>query len=90
MPKSAPLRMCIGCREMYGKKQLLRVARNQQAQAYLDFSGKGSGRGAYICAKAACLQKAYKKHAIERALRIKVEDSLWEQLSQELLRRGNG
>ena len=90
MSKSTPLRMCVSCREMHDKKLLLRVARNQQGQVYLDLSGKGCGRGAYICAVAECLQKARKKHSIERALQAQAEDSVWEQLQEEIIRRNLG
>jgi predicted RNA-binding protein YlxR (DUF448 family) len=89
MPKKIPQRMCVSCRAMNDKQLLLRVTRSQQGQIYLDLSGKSPGRGAYICAAEACLQKAKKKRALERALQEKTEDILWQQLQEEICRRRN-
>jgi predicted RNA-binding protein YlxR (DUF448 family) len=81
--------MCVSCRTLQDKHWLLRVARGPQGQAYLDLSGKSPGRGAYICPAEACLHKARKKHALERALQAKTEDVLWQHLQEEILRRGS-
>ena len=49
MPKKIPLRQCVGCREMKPKRDLIRVVRSPEGQISLDFKGKASGRGAYVC-----------------------------------------
>jgi predicted RNA-binding protein YlxR (DUF448 family) len=74
---------------MNDKKLLLRVTRKPDGEVCLDLGGKGPGRGAYICASETCLQKAKKTHALERALRIKVEDKLWQLIQEEILHRSN-
>ena len=84
--KKTPQRMCVSCREIKDKQLLVRVVRCFDDQVFLDLSGKSPGRGAYICANENCLQKAQKKHALERALRVKTEDILWQQLREELYR----
>jgi len=89
MPKKTPQRMCVSCRGLKDKKLLLRVARDPKGETRLDLSGKSPGRGAYICASEACLQRAKKIRALERALQIKTEDTLWQQLQEEIFRRGN-
>jgi len=81
--------MCVSCREFADKQQLLRVARTKQGQAYADLGGRIFGRGAYICINEKCLQKAQKRHILERVLKIKTEDSLWQQLWEETYRRGS-
>ena len=47
-PKKIPMRMCVACREMRPKAELLRVVKPQDGQAHIDFKGKAPGRGAYI------------------------------------------
>ena len=90
MPKNTPQRMCVSCRSLKDKDLLLRVARSPQGQVCLDLSGKSPGRGAYICPDEACWRKAHKKHALERALKVQMEDTLWQELRQEMCRRGSG
>jgi len=89
MPKKIPQRMCVACREMQDKKLLLRVVRGPEGQVFLDKTGKSPGRGAYICGKEACLSRAQKIHALERALETKTEDALWQQLREEISRLHN-
>lgn len=81
------MRMCVGCREMKPKKELLRVVKSAKGDISFDRTGKQSGRGAYICASEACLQKAVKARMLERALDKKIDEALYDQLARELLRR---
>lgn len=50
----------------------------------LDLTGKKSGRGAYVCKSAECLEKAHKAHRIERSLSCKIPEEIYEQLRTEL------
>ena len=50
----------------------------------LDLTGKKSGRGAYVCNSAECLEKAHKAHRIERSLSCKIPEEIYEQLRTEL------
>ena len=43
------MRMCVGCREMKEKRELLRIVKNAEGQISFDRVGKAPGRGAYIC-----------------------------------------
>ena len=74
--KKIPMRMCVACREMRAKKDLMRVVRTAEGELALDPSGKRSGRGAYLCRSAACVQKAIKTRALERALEAPMNDAL--------------
>ena len=65
--KKIPQRQCVGCREMKDKKILLRVVRSPEGDVSLDFGGKKPGRGAYVCRDVACLKRARKSRALERA-----------------------
>jgi hypothetical protein len=84
MPKKTPLRMCVGCREMKPKKELLRVVRTPEDEIAIDFTGKKSGRGAYVCPNEACLKKAGKQKALDRALERAISLDIIEQLSRQI------
>ena len=90
--RKIPMRKCMGCNEMYPKKELVRVVKTrlsgegeqEQYEISLDLTGKKSGRGAYVCKSAECLEKAHKAHRIERSLSCKIPEEIYEQLRTEL------
>ena len=82
--KKIPMRMCVGCRQMRPKKELLRVVRTPENEIRLDRTGKASGRGAYVCPAEECLEKAQKIRALERALEHKVDPEVFERLKEEI------
>ena len=91
-PKKIPMRMCVGCREMKPKKELLRAVRSPEGQVSLDTTGKKPGRGAYCCFNAECLRRALKQGQLDRQLEVKLSPEVNEQLTQtmnELLQETN-
>ena len=82
--KKIPMRMCVGCREMKPKKELILVVRQPSGQVMLDRTGKAAGRGAYVCPDSACLEKARKSKVLERTLEASIEPAVYEQLAKEL------
>lgn len=81
--KKIPMRMCVACREMRAKKDLIRVVRTEDGLK-LDRTGKINGRGAYLCRDAACLSKAIKIRALERTLEAPLTDELKDALESEI------
>ena len=78
--KKIPMRQCVGCREMKPKKELIRVVRSPEGAISLDFRGKAPGRGAYLCPDAACLKKAMKAKALNRAFEMEIPQEIYEDL----------
>jgi len=78
------MRMCVGCREMKEKRALLRIVKNAEGMVSFDRVGKAPGRGAYICKARECLDKAMKQRQLERALEMKIEAAVFEQLMEEI------
>ncbi len=85
-PKKIPMRMCVGCREMKEKRQLIRIVRTPEGEAVLDPTGKKSGRGAYVCRQADCLKRAVKQKQLERQLEITLTPEVIEALAGEISR----
>lgn len=84
MQKKIPMRQCLGCREMKPKKELIRAVRSVDGDISLDFKGKASGRGAYVCPNPECLKKAIKSKAFERAFASPVPPEIYEQFTEQL------
>ena len=82
--RKIPERQCLGCNEHRPKAELLRVVRAADGEISLDFTGKKSGRGAYICRSLKCLQKARKSRRIDKNLNCTVPDDVYDRMETEL------
>ena len=67
--KSEVARTCVGCGNVHDKKSMLRIVRNMQGEIVPDENGRMNGRGAYICISEDCLEKALKRHGLDRAFK---------------------
>ena len=84
MPKKIPMRMCVACRELRPKKELIRVVRTPEGGVTLDRTGRANGRGAYLCDSVDCLSRAVKTRALERALETRIDESIFDSLREAL------
>ena len=82
--KRVPQRKCVGCGEMIGKKGAVRVVRDKDGNFSVDPTGKKSGRGAYICNDAKCLDMARKGRKLERSFKCQVPAGIYDELEKEL------
>ena len=82
--RKIPMRMCVGCREMKEKRELLRIVKSAEGQISFDRVGKAPGRGAYICRSEECLTKAVRQRQLERALETKIDEAVYQQLMEEI------
>ena len=78
---SKPLRMCIACRKMKEKKELLRFALLDD-EVVFDKNHKIQSRGAYICNNEDCKTLAKKKNALSRHFKRKVDESIYDILGE--------
>jgi hypothetical protein len=70
MAKHIPQRTCVGCREVHGKRQLVRVVRQTDGHVRLDVTGKAPGRGAYVHATEDCWKTALSGGRLAHALKL--------------------
>jgi predicted RNA-binding protein YlxR (DUF448 family) len=82
--RRVPQRTCVGCRQVKGKKDLIRIVRDPEGNVHLDTTGKASGRGAYICPSLSCLEQAVANRRLEKALARPVAEDLVETLRRRL------
>jgi len=83
-PKKVPMRMCVGCREMKPKRELIRVVRSPEGEVSLDPVGKKPGRGAYVCRNENCLKRAIKQKQLERQLEVQLTEEVAKQLQETI------
>lgn len=82
--RKVPMRMCSGCGERLPKAELVRVVRDSEGNIFLDRTGKKNGRGAYLCRKKDCLQRARKSRRIDRTLETQIPDAIYDRLEEEI------
>ncbi len=83
MNKKIPMRMCVGCGEMKGKKEMMRVLKTPEGPIVLDMTGRKNGRGAYLCRNLDCLRKAEKNKGLERSFKMNIPDEVYRNLEKE-------
>ena len=90
--KKIPMRKCLGCGEMFPKKELVRVVKTKTGEENgqetyvisLDKTGKAAGRGAYICKKAKCLEIAVKAKRLQRAFECQIPEEVFQKMTAEI------
>lgn len=82
--KKIPMRMCVGCKELKPKKELLRIVALPTGIIELDRTGKKSGRGVYICNSSECFQKAFHSHGLERSLKRPVSRDVYDAIKEKI------
>lgn len=78
-------RMCIVCREMQDKRQLLRIVKTKEGEFFIDKTGKKNGRGAYICKREDCLNKLIKQKSLNKAFKTNISESFYQEIQEEIL-----
>lgn len=79
--RKIPMRMCLSCREMKPKKELLRIVKNAEGTVFIDPTFKANGRGAYLCKSKECLQKCVKQKMLNKQFECQVDDSIYRELT---------
>ena len=68
--KRQPQRTCIGCRAVFKKDEVVRIAAGPTG-AIIDYREKLPGRAAYVCPRLECIKKALSRDNLARALHMK-------------------
>lgn len=81
--RKSPLRMCLACRQMKDKRELIRVVRSPEGAFSLDTTGKKNGRGAYLCNDAVCVKKCMKNKLLNKNFKCEIPQHVYDSLSEE-------
>ncbi|WP_110952944.1 RNase P modulator RnpM [Anaerosinus massiliensis] len=82
--KKIPQRMCVGCKEMRNKRDLVRVVRTPEGEFLIDHTGKKSGRGAYVCRNTECFAKAFKEKQFEKSFKSVLNSKIYDELRAQV------
>lgn len=78
-------RMCIACREMKDKRELLRIVKDKEGNIFVDESGKQNGRGAYVCKSKDCIDKLQKQKLLNKTFKTNIDDAVYEKIKGVIL-----
>lgn len=76
-----PQRKCIACGMIKDKEKLLRIVMQPGDNVVPDPGGRLPGRGAYLCIKRECIERAVSKRCLDRTFRRKVSEESYRALS---------
>lgn len=82
--KKIPMRSCLITKEKLPKKDLIRIVRTPEGTVIIDEIGKANGRGAYLKKDIEVINKAKNNKVLERVLKVKVPDSIYDELIEKL------
>ena len=71
--RHVPKRVCVTCRAVGSKRDLVRIVRTPEGSVLVDERGKQNGRGAYLCARRSCWETALGKGRLSGALKINLQ-----------------
>jgi predicted RNA-binding protein YlxR (DUF448 family) len=75
-----PTRKCLATNQIFPKQELFRVVKSKDGEVTLDMTGKANGRGAYIAKNIDAIDKAKKSKCLDRALEVKIPDSIYDRM----------
>ena len=80
------IRTCIGCRQKFPQKVLIRFVYQRDGKLKIDSAKKLGGRGAYVCLSQNCVQIAFKSpKRINSVLRVQLASEVIAEFEQMLL-----
>lgn len=85
--KRQPERTCMGCNVKKNKAELIRIVKNKENEINIDKTGRQEGRGAYLCHDIQCFEKVIKSKRLERVLKQKISNEIYEKLRGVILDR---
>ena len=81
-PKHVPQRTCVVCRETGAKRALTRIVRIGDGVIEVDLTGRKNGRGAYLCDKQVCWERAVTTPILAKALKTTPTQESLKQLKE--------
>ena len=77
-----PQRTCVACRQVKGKRQMVRLVRTAAGVVEVDPGGRKAGRGAYLCDADECWQTGITGGYLESVLRTAISRENRERLTE--------
>ncbi len=81
--KDTPLRMCVVCKQMLPKKEMLRIVKNKDGEIIIDHTNKANGRGAYICDSLECIEKCVNKKLLNKSFSMAISQEVYQKILED-------
>ena len=75
--------MCVSCRQLFDKRDLLRIVRTPEGEVRFDPTGKMAGRGAYLCKDPECLKRTVKTKLLNKVFKTVISDEAYKSLAEQ-------
>ena len=76
-------RKCAGCGKITDRNELLKITRDAHSNVFVNPDSKIFGRSVYLCYNNACIEAAFKKNRISKALKTSLPEELKGKLLNE-------
>lgn len=77
-------RKCVGCGKLKNREELIKITKqNPHGDIVLNPNSKTFGRSVYLCYNNSCIEDAFKKNKLSRALKTSVPQELKGKLTNE-------
>ena len=77
-------RKCAGCEKIKNREELIKITREKASgNIVINHSNKIFGRSVYLCYNKSCIEAAFKKNRISKALKAPVPEDLKGRLINE-------
>ena len=78
-----PQRMCVACRKMKAKDELIKIVRTENG-AQIDKDQNKFGRGAYVCKNKECIKAMGKRRSLSKHFKMQIDGKVYEELETHL------
>lgn len=79
------LRMCVACRKMQDKRNLIRIVKTKEGEISVDLTGKKNGRGAYVCKDNECLNILCKHKCLNKTFKTNIDEDVYQKIKENIL-----
>ena len=77
-------RMCVSCRSVKPKNELIRITTTNNGEVVIDNNKKQTNRAIYVCKDTNCIQRLKKSNAIQRCLHQAYTEDFFDKLIENL------
>lgn len=75
------LRMCIACKQLRPKNELLKITKTKNGELSLELNVQG--RGAYICRNVDCINKSINRRLLNKTFKANVSNNIYDELNKQ-------
>ena len=74
-----PKRMCIACRSMKEKGELVKIVKTPDG-AEIDINQNKFGRGAYVCKDGECIKNLAKRRTLSKHFKMQIDNKIYDEI----------